>query len=296
MPAVERRDPTIDPNATSIKNPVYIAGVCIIGVIILAVTGWLARRFYIRRHAAKDVWFLSVKGLVPEDGESIQEKALIPSLTVTGAFSRKDLDSTIPLPDKILSRSRLTPATRDEIIDYHRQSGSFPQSFSPKPFSFALSANGFDTKRDSKIRLSVGSASGLSLNRFSVMSAASSSPSVQSATGAVRKVRQLFEPVLPDELLLTKVGEQLTIVQSFDDGWCVVGRENGLMVHTAKSLFKSSPQPEGDIELGVVPAWCFIKPMQGVRVERPVRSTSLGVTVNVDGPALRNDLVSWSNF
>jgi hypothetical protein len=76
MPAVERRD--IDPNSNSITNPVYIAGVCIIGVIALAIGGWLARRFYIRRRAAKDVWFLSVKGLVSENGEPVQEKGSIP--------------------------------------------------------------------------------------------------------------------------------------------------------------------------------------------------------------------------
>ncbi len=45
--------------------------------------------------------------------------------------------------------------------------------------------------------------------------------------GATRKVRQVFDPVLPDEILV-KLGEQLTIVQSFDDGWCVVGREGGV--------------------------------------------------------------------
>ncbi len=101
---------------------------------------------------------------------------------------------------------------------------------------------------------------------------------------------------MPDELLLTSIGEQLRIVQSFDDGWCVVGRKNGLVLQTAKSLFKSTPLPENDVELGVVPAWCFIKPMNGVRVERPVRSSSLGITVNMEGPSARDDLVSWSNF
>jgi hypothetical protein len=76
MPVVERR--AIDSNTNSIRNPVYIAGVCIIGVIVLAVCGWLVRRFYIRRRAAKDVWFLSVKGLVSENGEPLQEKGSIP--------------------------------------------------------------------------------------------------------------------------------------------------------------------------------------------------------------------------
>jgi len=293
MPVIERR--AVDSNSTSIRNPVYIAGVCIISVIVLAVAGWLVRRFYIRRRAAKDVWFLSVKGLVSENDEPLQEKGSTPPVTFTGGFSRRDLDSTITLPEKTLSGSLPTPPpTRDEIVAYHRQSGSFPQSFSPKPFSFALSANSPDSKRSSRARLSIGSAS---LHRYSVISVASSNHSdVQSSTGAVRKVRQLFEPVLPDELLLTNVGEQLTIVQSFDDGWCVVERENASMVHTAKSLFKASPQPESNIELGAVPAWCFVKPMQGVRVERPVRSTSLGITVNFDGPSARSSLISWSNF
>lgn len=74
MPVVERRDASIAPNSYSIRNPVYIAGVCLIGIIVLAVAGWLARRFYIRRRAAKDVWFLSVKGLVSDNGDELQEK------------------------------------------------------------------------------------------------------------------------------------------------------------------------------------------------------------------------------
>ena len=115
--------------------------------------------------------------------------------------------------------------------------------------------------------------------------------------GATRKVRQDFDPVLPDEILI-KLGEQLTIVQSFDDGWCVVGREGGSLVQTAKSLFKSAPATELDVELGVVPAWCFLKPVKGLRAERPVRSTSLGITVNINAPGHteRGELHSWSNF
>ena len=131
-------------------------------------------------------------------------------------------------------------------------------------------------------------------SRFSVMSGTST---ISTTSGTTRKVRQLFEPVLPDELL-PSLGEQLTVVQSFDDGWCVVGRANSTFIHTAKSLFKPSSEPDQNIELGVVPAWCFLKPVKGLRAERPIRSTSLGVTINMDGPAntSRNELVSWSNF
>ena len=55
------------------------------------------------------------------------------------------------------------------------------------------------------------------------------------------------------------------VVNSFDDGWCIVGRD---------SVFKS-----GEVELGAIPAWCFMKPVQGLRAERPMRTSSLGVTV-----------------
>jgi hypothetical protein len=48
--------------------------------------------------------------------------------------------------------------------------------------------------------------------------------------------------------------------------------------------------------LGVVPAWCFLKPVKGLRAERPVRSTSLGITVQMDAGPARDSLVSWSNF
>ena len=128
-------------------------------------------------------------------------------------------------------------------------------------------------------------------HRFSSMSGVST---ISTSSGPTRKVRQKFEPVLPDELL-TLLGERLTIVQSFDDGWCVVGRENSTFVQNAKSLFNKSQEPGGNIEIGVVPAWCFLKPVKGLRAERPIRCSSLGVTVNME-PSSRNDMISWSNF
>ena len=77
----------------------------------------------------------------------------------------------------------------------------------------------------------------------------------------------------------------MTVVQNFDDGWCIVGRD---------SMLKP-----GDVELGAVPAWCFLKPVPGLRAERPMRVSSLGVTVNLDGPPTldpRDNVMSWSNF
>ena len=99
-----------------------------------------------------------------------------------------------------------------------------------------------------------------------------------------RKVRQLFSPVLPDELVLS-LGEKVTLVKAFDDGWCIVGRDSTLKV--------------GDVEVGAVPAWCFVKPVKGLKASRPVRTTSLGVTVQIDaGPGFssRDEVLSWSNF
>ena len=109
--------------------------------------------------------------------------------------------------------------------------------------------------------------------------------SIFSAAGATqKKVRQSFDPVLPDELVVS-IGETFTVVQQHDDGWCIVGRD---------SVFNP-----GEVELGAIPAWCFLKPVKGLRAERPMRVSSLGVTVNLDsnptmGP--RDDVMSWSNF
>ena len=71
------------------------------------------------------------------------------------------------------------------------------------------------------------------------------------------------------------------VIKSFDDGWCIVGKDGF----------------GGEVELGAVPAWCFIKPSPGLRAERPPRTSSLGVTVNIDaGPESRGDVMSWANF
>lgn len=73
------------------------------------------------------------------------------------------------------------------------------------------------------------------------------------------------------------------MVNSFDDGWCIVGRD---------SMFKP-----GEVELGAIPAWCFMKPVQGLRAERPMRTASLGVTITLDAePGTRDEVMSWSNF
>jgi hypothetical protein len=194
------------------------------------------------------------------------------------------IDSTVILPQKAL----VNPA--------------FPRTALPRPFIRApapltpfagagladLNSIGPRELRQSR------HTSYMSTNSYSQFSIMSGTSTISTTSGTTRKVRQKFEPVLPDELLPV-LGERLTVVQSFDDGWCVVGRENSTFVHTAKSLFK--PQEPGEnIEIGVIPAWCFLKQVKGLRAERPIRSSSLGVTVNMEGPSSRHEMISWSNF
>lgn len=209
-------------------------------------------------------------------------------------FSRDQLTQSVVLPDRALIRPS-APA----VIEYHRQSGNFPKpSMVAQPFSFALNASSEGGPRPPSggnrgSWISFLSASGSGRSRFSVLSSTSSIDS-NPTTGTLRKIRQIFNPILPDELLVN-LGDKLTVVQSFDDGWCVVGKEGGAFIQP-KSLFK--PEPPSNIEIGVVPAWCFMKPVVGLKGERPIRSTSLGITVQMEGPAFssREEIISWSNF
>ncbi|CAK5269123.1 unnamed protein product [Mycena citricolor] len=288
IPNVFVRDDSSNSNSTSL-DPSAIAGIGLAGAIVLALAIWLAIRKYRqsaqkKRDEARLPAFTPVRGVYRENDAEKQDGP-------QGGFSRDQLTPSVVLPDKVLTR----PMRNEEVIDYHRQSGTFP-----KPFSFALTAGSAlpvpDDPRSSWIRHSFASSGGSS-NRFSVMSSTSSIDS-NPTSGTPRKIRQQFNPVLPDELLVS-LGERLTVVQAFDDGWVVVGR-SGSVFAGAKSLFKTSAgaPAESDVELGVVPAWCFIKPVKGLRAERPVRSTSLGITVQMENPAFaaRNEVLSWSNF
>jgi len=291
MPAVNifaRRD---HPSLSDPRNPIYIVGFCVVGITVLSLAVWLSIRFHRKRCTAKreesrGAAFLSVRGVVSEKDERNH-------MTQTN-FSRERIDSSVVLPDKVLTRP---PRTREEIVQFHRQSGTMPQPFAQKPFAFALSAASpvYPSSPTRSSFLSFGSSSNRA-SRLSVYSVMSATSSIDT-NGTTRKVRQLFNPVLPDELLLSRVGEELTLVQSFDDGWCLVGRENSVFAVPAKSLFKKGDASD-DVELGVVPAWCFLKPVQGHKTERPVRNSSLGITVQMTGPnfSSRGEVMSWSNF
>jgi hypothetical protein len=185
-------------------------------------------------------------------------------------------------------------ATKEDIIRFHHETGTMT-----RPFSFAKAASsmhpppnplGTSHSRSTSTVTYVSTDGPRSPRRNSFFSfinrplSTISSFSAASSFGGVeaRKVRQLFSPVLPDELVLS-LGERVTVVKSFDDGWCVVGRD---------SLVKP-----GEVEMGAVPAWCFVKPIKGLKASRPMRTSSLGVTVQMDeGPESRDELISWSNF
>ncbi|KZT29598.1 hypothetical protein NEOLEDRAFT_1106009 [Neolentinus lepideus HHB14362 ss-1] len=285
-----QRDDETSGALSSSNTPYIIAGCTVIGLIVLGLAVYLLLRF-IRgrskklREESRGAAFLSVRGIV----EDKEDKEPLPSalLGVHGeTFSRNNLATeNVVMPAKTIIRP---DATREEILDYYSTNGTLPKPF--RPFSFALNAPHIappspvhDSKRGSM-------SSFLSVARHSFLSAGSRRMSTASTvsslgdSGSKRKVRQIFDPVLPDELVIS-LEEQLTVVQSHDDGWCIVGRS---------SVFKPD-----EVEMGAVPAWVFIKPTKGLRAERPMRVSSLGVSVQLDaGPGFssREEVISWSNF
>ncbi|KAG6918637.1 hypothetical protein DXG01_012756 [Tephrocybe rancida] len=268
-------------------DPVYVAGFSVAGAMVMGLIAWMLitysrKRASAKRRSIRNTAFLSIRGLVKEGNTAPERNPVNVQLQPRGP---SPMDSIVTLPDNVLSPPRVQ--TLDDVIDYHRQSGTFP-----KPFSFALAAaSPAQASRSANPRQSI-----LSISNFSVLSSTSSVES-SPATGTTRPVRQLFDPVLPDELLI-RVGDSLTLVQSFDDGWCVVGRDNPTFIANAKSMFRPNEVTGDEIELGVVPAWCFLRPAPGLRARRPIRSTSLSITVevNASNTTSRDNVISWSNF
>jgi len=292
-----RADPA-DNNNTKI-TPIIIVGIVIACLLAVGISIWLGVHFYRKRisrarEEGRGAAFLSIKGLVKEGEQIEKELPDSDSLGPTNAtfFSRSQLANGVVMPQKTLLRSN---ASKDEILQHYTEEGTLPRPFAPfmGEGGFKLTPpphiGGESSSRRSSTSsfLSVARNSFLSVpnrssHRFSIASVATTASigTVTSGAHGARKVRQVFNPVLPDELVLS-IGERVTIVNSFDDGWCIVGRDGY----------------SGVIELGAVPAWCFIKPALGLRAERPLRTSSLGVTVNIEpDDRSRNDVISWSNF
>lgn len=278
-------------------SPVYIGGIAFACALVLALCLWLgirACRSRARKQRAdrKQGVSLTVKGLVSEDDD---EKAAPPSYSIAvtgpqGQFSREQLTASIVMPHQTIVRPN---ATKDDILRYHMTTGTMTRPFSNAANSTLAppSSPGASPSRPVST-VSFLSAGDTTPRRSSFFDFTKSRPVSSASTYSTastilgvegRKVRQLFSPVLPDELVLS-LGEKVTVVQSFDDGWCIIGRD-------------SFVRP-GEVEMGAVPAWCFIKPVKGLKASRPMRTTSLGVTVQLDGPGFssRDELISWSNF
>jgi len=256
--------PALDPSqfedpSSTIHSPIIIAGIIVIGLLFCGTFSWLGFRFYKKRAAAKrESDILGANG----------------SRNTHGAFTLSNNSE----------KEVIYPAAKPQ-----------PPMIIPASVHFAPSGKPRHNDLGSRDLRQSRISSSLRQSRISMMSTLSTVSSIGNTSGGTRKVRQKFEPVLPDELL-PSLGERLTVVQSFDDGWCVVARENSTFVHTAKSLFKSPRESGQNTELGVIPAWCFLKPTKGFRSERPLRTSSLDITVDMDGPASRMELMSWSKF
>ncbi|KAF8440497.1 hypothetical protein L210DRAFT_2159966 [Boletus edulis BED1] len=212
-------------------------------------------------------------------------------------FSRDKLTASIIMPEKSITRKphacglsdmagvlpKLTPSPTSSTPLLHRP---LPNVASPRPrvLSILNPAHPRHSRSSSafsgytQYRLPPGLSPRHSLFR-------SVSPS------QARIVQQPFEPTLPDELSL-QCGEHLSVLQSFDDGWCAVARDTS----RRSLLFVGVKNNEDTIDIGLVPTWVFFKPLEGVASTRPSRSTSLNALLLGQIPATRDMIPSWSNF
>lgn len=142
----------------------------------------------------------------------------------------------------------------------------------------------------------------------SVASSRSAMIFAKNALSAMRKkALQSFEPLLPDELPVS-IGDTLSLLQQFDDGWCVVAVEqDGDTAGDADRVASGSKE----VKMGCVPLWVFERKSKAPGGHtRTMRTISLAVTIELtptdpgmglDGapraPWQREQpTVSWSNF
>ncbi|KAG2347933.1 hypothetical protein BDR05DRAFT_593219 [Suillus weaverae] len=276
-----------------ISRNVYIVGFTLAGLLVAASLMLLALKFFRHKLQAKraeerGAAFLNVRGVVRDMNEPVSQ--FLQSTTVV--FPQKVV---VPRPAQIARPSRHDHVSSSEV----------PAAYAaPLPRPRALS-----NLNPSHPRHSRSSSISSGYSRLSpqlppgLRPSHSRESSLSSASPKARPVRQFFQPVLPDELPLSRVGEQLHVLQSFDDGWCLVVQNNSPRSRSSLSIFNPSRlsarvESSGDnVQLGFVPAWVFIKPVKGLRVERPIRSSSAGLLqAGVDAAELRDSVISWSNF
>jgi hypothetical protein len=196
------------------------------------------------------------------------------------------------------------PMSSVEVVALHKAAGTMPRPFSPANLTQRTPAHQAEAHRAST-SFSFSRASILSARRPDSLS--SSLRSSLSSAGprmgpGVLKVRHVFAPLLPDELVL-RPNEKVTVIQTFEDGWYIVGRKSpfhapGPAKPSGYAFGRGTPTDE--VEIGAVPSWVFEKRTPGSpKPERPMRSASLGVTLLDEGNlglGARDDVISWSNF
>ncbi|KIM84142.1 hypothetical protein PILCRDRAFT_399459 [Piloderma croceum F 1598] len=270
------------------------AGALLLGVILWYAIRTLRRRMQGKTYSRRDAPLISVQGdggkverPVTRDREPSSSASVVPP-TKGPPLPHTYIASTVVLPQR-------APISPEGITKYNSASGVFTRPFVPTPDSpytpNRLSSPShrlsfmFPSQRSSYASTTDGDAAVLSAfppppcKRFSGLSALTAR-ALMSPQPAGQLVRQVFTPVLPDELRLTRLGECLTVVKSFDDGWCIASRARYCPPYPESSC--TSKVDSNGVELGAVPAWCFIKPVNGLRSERPFRRSSLGITMDVD--------------
>lgn len=233
-----------------------------------------------------------------------------------------------------------------EIIGRHEANGTMPRPFAPlpvpvsdepdpsSPLDAAVSSSSSSTRHnkatarisrsslisnrrrstlylstsasDGELNVDLGSQSNLS---FVSQPSSAQPPLPTQPQPNVLKVRSIFTPLLPDELVL-RPNEKLTLIKRCADGWCIVGRKSPFYVPSSpvRTEFgqRNLPNNTGsaaEVEIGAVPA-CVFESGRNVPGERPAREESLRVVVTMgdeydDNEEVnkenRNNVVSWSN-
>ena len=167
------------------------------------------------------------------------------------------------------------PSTRSSFLSAHSRLTSVAHQPSISPFRPNPLSDSSDPGQHSR-----------TLSVVTIHSALVSSLSTESAM--YKTALHPFQGLSPDELDV-KVGDKLTLLQTFDDGWCVCVAE-----HPPGPTYNSE-----DVMIGLVPLWIFDHVPKG-QGHSPhmgeVRTTSWAVTADNKLPEDRTDVVSWSNL
>jgi hypothetical protein len=130
-------------------------------------------------------------------------------------FSREQMTESVVLPEKAIVRADGSADANQEILDHYAAQGALPRPFAPFMGSAGkLSAGPSEEKsanrKSTASWISIPRSSFLApSSRSSIASISSFASSRSGAAGDKRKIRQIFNPVLPDELVIS-LGEQLT--------------------------------------------------------------------------------------